>query len=165
MWSKPPSTKFTAHPQNEEYCPVAVHNPLTRSVWIINGHSVRSRPANCKRKKMRFSWAKHGRVNCRARHGRKILNGRLHGARVTCQQRHWRETILANIAVEFMMFWESLLWNTPSLPHSATMKHGLRSNLERSSLFAVVCVGLTTWKSRSMTAESNSTVTWIWRTF
>ena len=29
MWSKPPSTKSTAHPQNEEYCPVAIHNPLT----------------------------------------------------------------------------------------------------------------------------------------
>ena len=27
--SKPPSTKSTAHPQNEEYCSVAVHNPLT----------------------------------------------------------------------------------------------------------------------------------------
>ena len=29
MWSEPPSTKITAHPQNEEYCPVAIHNPLT----------------------------------------------------------------------------------------------------------------------------------------
>ena len=29
MWSKPPSTKSTAHPQNEEYCPVAIYNPLT----------------------------------------------------------------------------------------------------------------------------------------
>ena len=29
MWSKPPSTKSLAHPQNEEYCPVAIHNPLT----------------------------------------------------------------------------------------------------------------------------------------
>ena len=29
MWSEPPSTKSTAHPQNEEYCPVAIHNPLT----------------------------------------------------------------------------------------------------------------------------------------
>ena len=31
MWSTPPSTKSTAHPQNEEYCPVAIHNPLTGS--------------------------------------------------------------------------------------------------------------------------------------
>ena len=29
MWSKPPSTKSTAHPQNEEYCTVAIYNPLT----------------------------------------------------------------------------------------------------------------------------------------
>ena len=29
MWSKPPSTKSPAHPQNEEYCPVAIPNPLT----------------------------------------------------------------------------------------------------------------------------------------
>ena len=29
MWSEPPSTKSTAHPQNEEYCTVAIHNPLT----------------------------------------------------------------------------------------------------------------------------------------
>ena len=29
MWSKPPSTKSHAHPQNEEYCTVAMHNPLT----------------------------------------------------------------------------------------------------------------------------------------
>ena len=29
MWSELPSTKSTAHPQNEEYCPVAVQNPLT----------------------------------------------------------------------------------------------------------------------------------------
>ena len=29
MWSEPSSTKSTAHPQNEEYCPVAVQNPLT----------------------------------------------------------------------------------------------------------------------------------------
>ena len=29
MWSKPPSSKTTAHTQNEEYCPVAIHNPLT----------------------------------------------------------------------------------------------------------------------------------------
>ena len=28
MWSKPPSTKPNAHPQNE-YCPVAIYNPLT----------------------------------------------------------------------------------------------------------------------------------------
>ena len=28
MWSKPPSTKTPSHPQNEEYCPVAVQNPL-----------------------------------------------------------------------------------------------------------------------------------------
>ena len=27
MWSIPPSTKSTAHPQNEEYCPVAIHKP------------------------------------------------------------------------------------------------------------------------------------------
>ena len=32
MWSKSPSTKSTAHPQNEEYCPVAIHNPLT--FWL-----------------------------------------------------------------------------------------------------------------------------------
>ena len=29
MWSKPPSTEPNAHLQNEEYCPVAIHNPLT----------------------------------------------------------------------------------------------------------------------------------------
>ena len=29
MWSRTPSTKPNAHPQNEEYCPVAIHNPLT----------------------------------------------------------------------------------------------------------------------------------------
>ena len=29
MWSESPSTKSRAHPQNEEYCPVAIHNPLT----------------------------------------------------------------------------------------------------------------------------------------
>ena len=29
MWSRPPSTQPNAHPQNEEYCPVAIHNPLT----------------------------------------------------------------------------------------------------------------------------------------
>ena len=29
VWSKPPSTKSPAHPQNEEYCPVATQNPLT----------------------------------------------------------------------------------------------------------------------------------------
>ena len=29
MWSRPPSTKPNAHPQNEEYCPVPIHNPLT----------------------------------------------------------------------------------------------------------------------------------------
>ena len=29
MWSKPPSIKPNAHPQNEEYCPVAIYNPLT----------------------------------------------------------------------------------------------------------------------------------------
>ena len=32
MWSEPPSTKSTAHPQNEEYCPVAIHNPLTETM-------------------------------------------------------------------------------------------------------------------------------------
>ena len=29
MWSESPSTKSSAHPQDEEYCPVAIHNPLT----------------------------------------------------------------------------------------------------------------------------------------
>ena len=29
MWSKLPSTKCTVHSQNEEYCPVEIHNPLT----------------------------------------------------------------------------------------------------------------------------------------
>ena len=29
MWSEPPSTRTPAHTQNEEYCPVAIHNPLT----------------------------------------------------------------------------------------------------------------------------------------
>ena len=29
MWSKPASSKSPVHPQNEEYCPVAIHNPLT----------------------------------------------------------------------------------------------------------------------------------------
>ena len=29
MWSRPPSTEPNAHPQNEEYCSVAIHNPLT----------------------------------------------------------------------------------------------------------------------------------------
>ena len=29
MLSRAPSTKPNAHPQNEEYCPVAIHNPLT----------------------------------------------------------------------------------------------------------------------------------------
>ena len=35
MWSKPPSTKSTAHTQNEEYCPVAIHNPLTQPAWQL----------------------------------------------------------------------------------------------------------------------------------
>ena len=29
MWSEPLSIKPNAHPQKEEYCPVAIHNPLT----------------------------------------------------------------------------------------------------------------------------------------
>ena len=29
MWSSTPSIKPNAHPQNEEYSPVAIHNPLT----------------------------------------------------------------------------------------------------------------------------------------
>ena len=29
MWSRPPSTIPNAHPQNEEYCTVAIHNPFT----------------------------------------------------------------------------------------------------------------------------------------
>ena len=29
MWSEPLSTRTPAHTQNEEYCPVAIHNPLT----------------------------------------------------------------------------------------------------------------------------------------
>ena len=29
MWSELPSNKSTAHPQNEEYGPVAIQNPLT----------------------------------------------------------------------------------------------------------------------------------------
>ena len=29
MWSKPPSTRTPAHTLNEEYCPVAIQNPLT----------------------------------------------------------------------------------------------------------------------------------------
>ena len=30
MWSEPPSMRTTAHTQNEEYCPVAIHNLLTK---------------------------------------------------------------------------------------------------------------------------------------
>ena len=30
LWSKPPRTKTTALTHNEECCPVAIHNPLTR---------------------------------------------------------------------------------------------------------------------------------------
>ena len=29
MWSEPPKNKTTALTHNEEYCPVAIHNPLT----------------------------------------------------------------------------------------------------------------------------------------
>ena len=29
MWSEPPSNKSPVHPQNEEYGPVAIQNPLT----------------------------------------------------------------------------------------------------------------------------------------
>ena len=29
LWSEPPSLRTTAHTQNEEYCTVAVHTPLT----------------------------------------------------------------------------------------------------------------------------------------
>ena len=29
MWSEPPSTRTLAHTQNEEYCTVAIQNPLT----------------------------------------------------------------------------------------------------------------------------------------
>ena len=32
MWSEPPSTKSTAHTQNEEHCTVTIHNPLT---WMF----------------------------------------------------------------------------------------------------------------------------------
>ena len=35
MWSKPPSTKTPAHKQNEEYCTVAIQNPLTTSAWTL----------------------------------------------------------------------------------------------------------------------------------
>ena len=33
MWLEPTSTKPNAHTQNEEYCPVAIHNPLTPWRW------------------------------------------------------------------------------------------------------------------------------------
>ena len=29
MWSKPPNVRSPPHPQNEEYCTLAIHNPLT----------------------------------------------------------------------------------------------------------------------------------------
>ena len=43
MWSEPPSTKITAHPQNEEYCPVAIHNTLTpgRHTFALVGSGAR----------------------------------------------------------------------------------------------------------------------------
>ena len=40
MWSEPPSTRTTAHPQNEEYCPVAIHNPLTDETRRWRGRCV-----------------------------------------------------------------------------------------------------------------------------
>ena len=40
MWSKPARNKSTALTHNEEYCPVAIHNPLTESVFPFSDNLI-----------------------------------------------------------------------------------------------------------------------------
>ena len=54
MWSESPSTKSHAHPQNEEYCSVAIHNPLTQTIVIPQLRVEKSRCPSCGREGQSF---------------------------------------------------------------------------------------------------------------